>query len=148
MGIFGIGRQVLRARRMTTAPAMPQIPPAKETKTASVRSWRRMSWRRDPRAMRTAISRERSAARAANRLPRLAHAASRIRPERSMSPAIKARVGRPRVFPASPGRDKENLRPSSDLGYVFAREAAIVFRSDVAAAGVTPGLRWPATQAE
>ena len=75
-----------------------------------------MSWRRDPRAMRTAISRERSAARAANRLPRLAHAASRIRPARSMSPNIKARVGRPRVFPASPGRDKENFRPSSDLG--------------------------------
>ena len=75
-----------------------------------------MSWRRDPRAMRTAISRERSAARAANRLPRLAHAASRIRAARSMSPAIKARVGRARVFPASPGRDKENFSPSSDLG--------------------------------
>src|SRR3984885_1249992 len=107
-----------------------------------------MSWRRDPRAMRTAISRERSAARAAKRLPRFAHAASRMRPARSMRPAMNARVGLARVFPASPGRDKENFRPSSDLGYVFAREAAMVFRSDVAAAGVTPGLRWPATQAE
>ena len=39
-----------------------------------------MSWRRDPRAMRSAISLARSAARAAKRLPRLAHAASRMRP--------------------------------------------------------------------
>src|SRR5579859_7393777 len=100
-----------------------------------------MKVRRDPRAMRRAISRDRSAARAANKLPRLAHAASRIRAARSISPPIKARVGRPRVFPASPGRDKDNLRPSSVLGYVLASEAAMVFKSELAAAGVTPGLR-------
>ena len=78
-----------------------------------------MSWRRDPRAMRTAISRDRSAARAANRLPRLAQAASRMRPARSMSPAIKARVGRPRVFPASPGCDSEELQTVIRFGIGF-----------------------------
>ena len=78
-----------------------------------------MSWRRDPRAMRTAISRERSAARAANRLPRLAHAASRIRPARSMSPNIKARVGRPRVFPASPGTGQGEFQAIIGFGIGF-----------------------------
>jgi hypothetical protein len=96
--------------------------------------------------MRTAISRERSAVRAAKRLPRLAHAASRMSPAKSISPAIKVRAGRPSVSPTSPGRDNENFRPSSSFGYDFASEAAIVFRSDAAAAAVTPGFKWPMTQ--
>ena len=43
MGIFEIGRHVLRIRRMTTAAAVPQMPPARETKMPSVMSWRKMS---------------------------------------------------------------------------------------------------------
>src|SRR5882757_874634 len=146
MGMPGIGRHVLSTRKITTAPAMPHTPPASETRIASANSWRRMYWRFDPRAMRRAISRERSAARAANTLPRLAHAASRIRPASSVMPNIKARAGRPSVSPTSPGRARENLSSSSSFGFDLAIEAAMVFRSDAAAAGVTPGFKWPAIQ--
>ena len=111
-----------------------------------MKSWRRMYWRFDPRAMRRAISRERSAARAANTLPRLAHAASRMRPASSINPAMKARAGRPSVSPTSPGRARENLSSSSSFGFDLASEAPRIFRSDAAEAGVTPGFKWPTIQ--
>src|ERR1035438_2590736 len=44
----------------------PATPPASESSTDSVNSWRRMRLRLEPRARRKATSRERSAARAAN----------------------------------------------------------------------------------
>ena len=116
MGIPGIGRHVLSTRRMPTAPAMPQTPPASETSKASVNSWRRISSRLDPSAMRSAISFERSAARAAKRLPRFAHAASRISPASSISPAMKARAGRPacRLPALAAPATTSGLHPLSD----------------------------------
>ena len=42
-GDVGMGCQALSKRRMTTPPARPIAPPASETSTASVSSWRRMS---------------------------------------------------------------------------------------------------------
>src|SRR6516162_7034165 len=54
-----------------------------------------MRLRLEPRARRKATSRERSAARAPNRLPRLAQAANSIKPERSINPVRKARVAPP-----------------------------------------------------
>ena len=77
-----------------------------------------------PERQRKAISRERSAARAANRLPRLAQAASRISPANSIRPATKARTGRPSRLPRSPGRDRDKVNPSSS-GYVLLRNVAM-----------------------
>ena len=116
IGIFGTGSHALSQRRMPMPPSNPTTPPASETRIASVSSCRRISPRRDPSAMRSAISFERSAARAANKLPRFAHAASRISPASSIIPAMNARAGPPSISPTSPGRASVNFTPSSSLG--------------------------------
>ena len=72
-----------------------QAPPSIEIASASTRTWRRTRQRLDPMAMRMAISRARSAVRAAKRLPRLAQAASSTMPARAITPPRKrARAAR------------------------------------------------------
>ena len=61
-------------------------------------------------AMRMAISRARSAVRAANRLPRLTQAASSTMPASTITPVRKLRAGPPPVSPTRPARD--SLKPS------------------------------------
>ena len=116
MGTLGIGCHALSQCRITTPPASPIAPPASDTITASVSSCRTIRPRRDPSATRNATSFPRSAARAANKLPRFAHAASRIIPASSIRPATKARAGLPSMSPTSPGRARLNVIPSSDFG--------------------------------
>ncbi len=74
-------------------PANPAAPPINETSNASVKSCRKIRLRLEPSASRSAISLDRSAARAANKLPRFAHAASRINAANAISPARNARTG-------------------------------------------------------
>ena len=69
-----------------------------------------------PSARRMAISRVRSAARAVNRLPRLAQAASRINPASSINAVRNARVAGPLKSPKRPGRAKPNLNLASVWG--------------------------------
>jgi len=97
-------------------PARPNAPPASEIKIASVNTPRRMRLRLDPSANRNAISRERSAARAANRLPRLAHAASRMSPARSIMPEMNPFTTGPSMSPARLGRASEKVMSASVLG--------------------------------
>ena len=88
-GKLDMGCHTLSHSTNTTAPRSPAAPPITETSTASVSSWRRMRLRLDPKASRRAISLDRSAARAAERLPRFAHAAGKISPASSIV-ALKA----------------------------------------------------------
>ena len=102
------------ARHCPTSPSRA----ARQRKSAALRSTaaRRMRVRR--RAQREAQRHfpwTRSAARAANRLPRLAHAASRINPASSISPARNARTGRPRSRRAGRDAPAENV----DCAVVF-----------------------------
>ena len=94
--LLGNGCHALSPLNSTTLPHSPTTPPISEISTASVNSCRKMRVRLAPSASRRATSRERSAARAANRLPRLAQAASRINPASSINPAMNARIGLPR----------------------------------------------------
>ncbi len=123
------------------APQSPSAPPASEISTASVNSARRIRFRLDPSASRRATSRERSAARAANRLPRLAHAANRINPARSINPVRKARTAPP-IIAATPGRASPNVI-WLHLWDTLLDLRPIEFRSAMACAGVTPGFTCP-----
>ncbi len=87
------GCQLARPVRAIHANPQAHAPPRIEITTASTRIWRTMRQRLDPMAMRMAISRVRSAVRAANRLPRLAQAASS-------------------TIPASPSTPPENRAPA------------------------------------
>ena len=102
-GTAGMGCQMLIRRNSMKLTNSPAVPPAREISSASVSSPRRMRLRLEPSARRRATSRERSAARAANRLPRLAHAASRISPESTINPATNARTAGPNAV--RPSRD-------------------------------------------
>ena len=92
------------------------MPPTSAISTASVNTCRRMRVRLDPSASRRATSRDRSAARAANRLPRLAHAASRINPANNNNPVRNARAGLPKKSPRRPGRANVKAIWLSSLG--------------------------------
>jgi hypothetical protein len=61
------------------ARARPSRPPKRESRRVSMRLWRMMRARLEPRARRVAISRWRVAARARRKLARLAQAMSRTR---------------------------------------------------------------------
>ena len=89
-GKFPNGCQSLNQCRNAALAHIPAAPPESEIITASVNNARKMRLWLDPSASRTAISFARSAARAANTLPRLAHAASRINPASSINPAMNA----------------------------------------------------------
>ena len=71
---------------------MPSAPPASASKTLSVSSWRTRSPGDAPSARRTAISRERDAARASWRLATLAQAISSTRPTAPSSTNIARRI--------------------------------------------------------
>src|ERR1700728_3099047 len=90
---LGNGCHALSARSSATLPNNPIAPPPSEIRNASVNSPRKIRFLLDPSASRKATSRDRSAARAANRLPRFAHAANRIRPVNNIRPAINAFSG-------------------------------------------------------
>ncbi len=106
MGAPGKGCHILICCNSVMLPKSPTAPPTKEISTASVNNCRRMRVRLAPSASRKATSRERSAARAANRLPRLAHAASKIKPARIINPAMNARIARPKELRPARGREK------------------------------------------
>src|SRR6516162_5848827 len=108
-GNRGNGCHTLNRRKSPMLPISPATPPASESSTDSVNSWRKMRLRLEPRARRKATSRERSAARAANRLPRLAQAANSIKPERSINPVRKARVAPPQIV-AMKTRPRQRIR--------------------------------------
>ena len=88
-----------------------------------------MRQRLDPMAMRMAISRVRSAVRAANRLPRLAQAASSTMPAKAITAARKPRVGPPMKSPTRPGGASFSARPSSSFGNCWEMRVAMVFSS-------------------
>ena len=96
MGQRENGCQTLSHSSSATPAARPTAPPAIEISKASVNNVRKMRLRLDPSASRSAISRVRSAARAANKLPRFAHAANRIKPASNINAVMNARTGRPR----------------------------------------------------
>ena len=129
-------------------PASPTTPPTRETRTASTISWRRISRRFEPSAMRSAISLpdRQSAPQTGSPDSRTPPAGSA--PPAASVPAMKARAGPPSASPTSPGRASVNLIPSSSCGYVFPSHAPITFRSAVACSGVTPGFSRPTTMEE
>jgi hypothetical protein len=90
-------------------PNNPSAPPTSEISTDSLNTCRRMRLQLDPSASRKATSRERSAARAANRLPRLAQAASRIKAASNINPVTNAFTGPPRKSPADPPWDPAEI---------------------------------------
>ena len=145
MGNLDTGCHTLTHRNSATLPHSPTAPPISEISRDSVNSCRRMCMRRAPSASRRATSRERSAARAANRLPRLAHAANTINPASSINPVTNACMGRPKKSPPRPGRANTKVIWPSSLGYVLSRMEPIEFRSAIACAGVTPSFRCPIT---
>ncbi len=119
MGISGIGRHVLSTRRMAMAAAIPHTPPATETTSASVNIWRRISRRPDPSAMRTAISRALSAARAEKRVPRLAQAASRMRRCEQREPSHEGACRPAKCVSGEPGMRQRKLQAVIRLGIRF-----------------------------
>jgi hypothetical protein len=90
MGKFPNGCHWLSQRKNARLAHIPMAPPASEIITASVNRARKMRLRLAPSASRIAISFARSAARAANKLPRFAHAASKIKLASSINAAMNA----------------------------------------------------------
>lgn len=101
IGNSGNGCHALSHSNSITLPHSPAAPPRMEINNASVRSCRTTRARRTPSASLMAISREQSAARAVNRLPRLACAAARIKAASSTNPARNARTAPPNRSPIS-----------------------------------------------
>ena len=125
---------------VTHAKTLAHAPPRIEITNASIRTWRRMRQRLDPMAMRMAISRVRSAVRAANRPPRLAQAASSTIPASTIMPPRKRRTAPPTKSPIIPGRASLNANVSSSFGFCRVMRAAIVFSSAWTWALVIPSL--------
>ena len=141
-GNLGKGCHTLSPRSSTTLPHSPTAPPASEISTASVSSCRRMRIAARPqRQPQRDFAAERSAARAANRLPRLAQAASRIKPASSINPATNARTGRPRRSPYRLGRARTKLVVPWSFGIGLFQIGADGVQIGWRLCGVTPGLQ-------
>ena len=98
-GRRAIARSVAQAARTT-----PPRPATSESRTLSVRSWRRSRPRLAPRASRTAVSRRRAVARASRRPATLVQAMSRTSPTTARSRPRKVTTA-----PRAPGKTRAPL---------------------------------------